>query len=106
MNSRKAYKEKYEAQLKEWGAKFEVLKAQAEKATAQAKIDFTSHVNSVQERFEAAKAKLNHLGKSTDATWHDVKKEADKAWHDIEHALEGALAAVKAHTTHESKKTD
>jgi hypothetical protein len=37
MESKKAYQEKMEAQLKEWSARIDLLKAKADKAKAEAK---------------------------------------------------------------------
>ena len=39
METRELYKQKYEAQLREWGAKIDVLKAEIDKRKAEAKID-------------------------------------------------------------------
>jgi hypothetical protein len=39
-DKRKAYEEKFDAQLKEWSAKTALLKAKAENAKAGAKIDY------------------------------------------------------------------
>lgn len=107
MDTRQAYKDKYEAQIKVWGAKVDEIKAHAQKAKAQAKIDIAPHVDSVHEKYEAAKAKLDHLGQATDDKWQDVKKEADKVWHELEHSVEGAFAAIKprSKTPDSAKKT-
>lgn len=106
METREAYKDKYEAQLKVWGAKVDVIKAQAEMVKAQAKIDLAPQVNAVHEKYEAAKATLEHLAKATDDKWTDIKSDADKAWHDFEASVQGAFAAIKPHAKkhdHEKK---
>lgn len=95
METREAYKQKYEAQVKEWGAKVDVLKARAEKAEAQAKIDLAPRVTGVEEKYQAAKAKLEHIAHATDDKWNDIKSDADKVWHDFEQAVSGAFAAMK-----------
>lgn len=104
MDTREAYKEKFEAKLKEWGAKIEDIKAQAKKTKAQAKIDLTSQMDTMNEKYEAAKARLEKVGHATDEKWHDVKKDADKAWHEAEHSIEGVFAALKAHTKTDDPK--
>jgi hypothetical protein len=97
METRNAYKEKYEAQLKEWGARVDVIKAQAQKLNAQVKIDVASHVDRVHERYAAAKVSLEDIARATDDKWNDARSGADRVWHDLEHAVEGALAALKPH---------
>lgn len=37
MNTKEAYQEKFEAQLREWAAKIDALQVKADKATAEAK---------------------------------------------------------------------
>ena len=39
-DKRKAYEEKFDAQLKEWSARIELLKAKADNARADAKIEY------------------------------------------------------------------
>ena len=40
MDKRKAYEEKFDAQLKEWSAEIALLNAKADKAKAEAKIEY------------------------------------------------------------------
>ena len=96
MDTRLAYKQKYEAQLKEWGAKIDGIKARSAKATAQAKIDVAPHVDAMHDKYEAAKAKLVHIAQATDDKWDDVTKDAELAWNDLRSSVEGAFAALKA----------
>jgi hypothetical protein len=102
METREAYRDKYEAQLKIWGAKVDVIKAQAEMVKAQAKIDLAPQVNVVHEKYEAAKAKLEHIAQATDDKWTDIMHDADKVWQDFEASVQGAFATIKSH----SKKHD
>ena len=56
METRELYRQKYEAQLHEWSAKIDVLKAQADKATAEAKLDAKPRLDALHAKLEAAKA--------------------------------------------------
>ncbi len=105
MDTREAYKEKYEAQLKVWGAKVDVIKAQAEMVKAQAKIDLAPQVNAVNEKYEAAKARLEQMAKATDDVWNDLKTDADKVWQDFEASVQGAFAAIRPHAKNHDPKT-
>ncbi len=106
METREAYKDKYEAQLKVWGAKVDVIKAQAEMVKAQAKIDLAPQVNTVHEKYEAAKAKLAHIAAATDDKWNDLKSDADKVWQDFEASVQGAFAALKPHAAKRDHKVE
>jgi hypothetical protein len=98
MEARELYKEKAEAQMHEWGAKLEVLKAKVEKLTAQAKIDMHPRVEAIHAKFDAAKAKLDAIGPATDEKWDEVAKDMDHAWSDFKAAVEGTFDAMKSHT--------
>lgn len=96
METRELYKQKYEAQMHEWSAKLDGLKAQSEKLTAQAKLDAKPHIDAVHAKFDAAKAKLSAIADATDDKWNDVVKDVDGAWGELKAAAEGAYDAMKA----------
>jgi hypothetical protein len=95
MYTREAYKQKYEAQLKIWGAKIDGITARSAKATAQAKIDVAPHVNAIHDNYAAAKAKLEQLAQATDDKWDDAAKDADRVWQDFKASVEGAFMALR-----------
>jgi F0F1-type ATP synthase membrane subunit b/b' len=97
METRELYQKKYEAQLKEWGAKMDEIDARARKTAAQAQIDLKPHLESVKTKFETAKSKLGHIAKATDDAWGSVKQDAHTAWRKIMSSVEGAFAAIKTH---------
>ena len=97
METRELYKQKYQAQMNEWSAKLDVMKAQTEKLTAQAKLDVKRHVDAVQAQFDAAQAKLNDIAGATDDKWDGFVKDVDSRWHDLKAAADGAFQAMKNH---------
>jgi len=97
METRELYKQKYEAQLREWHAKLDGMKAQAEKLTAQAKIDVKPHIDTAHAKFETAKAKLTEIAGATNEKWDAVVKDVDHAWNELKAAAEGAFDALKSH---------
>lgn len=98
MQARDLYKQKYEAQLHEWSAKVDELKAHSDKLTAQAKIDMLPRIETLQGKVDGAKAKLHDIATATDDKWDDVKKSTELAWNDVKAAVEGAYEAIKSHT--------
>jgi hypothetical protein len=94
MESRELYKQKYEAQIHEWSAKLDLMKAQSEKLTVQAKLEVKPLLDAAHARFDAAKAKLDQIATSTDDRWDDVVKSAANTWSELKAAAEGALQAV------------
>jgi hypothetical protein len=95
--TREIYRKKYEAQLKEWGAKVDALKAQADKLTAEAKLELRPQLDRSNKSYEAAKARLQKVTSATDDAWEGMKEDADKAWHDMKASVEGAFDALKKH---------
>ncbi|HRI70118.1 MAG TPA: hypothetical protein PK156_38070 [Polyangium sp.] len=98
METRELYKQKVEAQIHEWSAKLDVLKAKSEKLTVQAKLDMQPSIDAVHAKYDAAKAQLDKIGTASDDKWDEVVKDVDQAWNDFKAAVEGTFDAMKAHT--------
>lgn len=94
--TRDLYRQKYEAQLKEWGAKVDECKARSAKLAAQAQLDMKPHLDTMNDKVEAAKAKLRDIADATDDKWEEVKNGAEEAWQDAKAAVEGAYDALKS----------
>ncbi len=58
MSLKNAYEKKLQAQLDEWNAEIEKLKAKAHKANADAQIEYHKKLEEIKDKREAAKAKL------------------------------------------------
>ena len=97
METRDLYKQKYEAQVHEWTAKLDLMKAQSEKLTAQAKLDVKPHLDAVHAKYDAAKVRLEKLASTSDDKWNDVVAELDHGWTELKAAAEGAYDALKRH---------
>jgi hypothetical protein len=97
METRELYKQKVEAQLHEWSARLETMRAQTEKLSAQAKLDVKPQLDKVHAKFDAAKAKLDKFGATTNANWNELVADVDHAWNEVKAAAEGALDALKHH---------
>ena len=94
-DTRKAYEEKLDAQLKEWSAQIALLKAKADNAKADAKIEYYKTIEVLQSRQNNAKAKLQELKTAGDEAWEDIKAGAEKAWADVKTAYHDASSRFK-----------
>jgi len=92
---RKAYEEKYDAQLKEWNAEIALLKAKADKAKAEAKIEYYRTIETLQGKQDAAGKKLRELKAAGDDAWEDIKTGAENAWGELKTALHSAASKFK-----------
>jgi hypothetical protein len=94
-DKRKAYEEKLDAQLKEWSAQIELLKAKTDNAKADAKIEYYKTIEALQSKQNEAKAKLRELKTAGDAAWEDLKTGAEKAWAEVKAAYHEASSRFK-----------
>jgi len=94
-NKRKAYEEKLAAQLQEWNAQITLLKAKAETAKANAKIEYYSTLEVLQHKRDTAQAKLQELKEAGDEAWEELKIGAEKAWAEIKTVFHEAVAKFK-----------
>lgn len=94
-NNRKAYEEKVDAQLEEWSAQIALLKAKADKAKAEAKIEYFNTIEALQRKHDEASTKLHQLKTAGDDAWDDIKTGAEKAWDDVKTAFHEAVSKFK-----------
>ncbi len=94
-NKRKAYEKKLVAQLDEWNAQIDLLKAKADKVTAEAKIEYYKTIEALQRKQDVAETKLHKLKNAGDEAWEDLKTGAEKAWAEVENAFSEATSKFK-----------
>ncbi len=92
---RKAYEEKFDAQLKEFSAQIALLKARADKGKAEAKIEYYKTVEALQQKQDEAMKKLHELKSAGDEAWEDLKTGAENAWDEVKAAFYGAASKFK-----------
>lgn len=95
MGRREAYQQKMEAQLKEWAATIELLKAKADKAQAEAKIEYYRELELLRSKLAAAQQKLRGLKAAGDGAWDDLKASLEKAWGELKKGLDSAASKFK-----------
>ena len=94
-DKRKAYEEKLDAQLKEYNAQIALLKAKAENAKADARIDYYKTIEALEQKQDKAKTKLQELQTAGDEAWEAVKTGAEKAWAEVKTAYHDAVSKFK-----------
>lgn len=95
MGLRQAYEEKMDAQLQEWGAKFEELRAQADKAEADAKIQLYAQIEALRAKQVAAAKKLRHLKEAGEDSWEDIRAGVESAWGELGKAVDTTISNFK-----------
>lgn len=94
-DKRRAYEEKLAAQLREWNAQITLLKAKADTAKANAKIEYYTTLEVLQHKRDAAQVKLQELKEAGDEAWEELKIGVEKAWAEIKTAFHEAIAKLK-----------
>lgn len=95
MATKEAYRQKLQAQLKEWDAKLDQLSAKAQKATADARISYENELESLKSKRAAAQNTLEELGRRGEHAWEDMKDGAEKVWDEMSKAMEKVAARFK-----------
>ena len=88
--TRKAYEEKFDAQLTVWNAEIALLNAKADRAKAETKIEYYKTIDMLQSKHDAAQAKLQELKAAGDGAWRDLKTGAENVWTDVKTAFGSA----------------
>lgn len=87
MELRNAYKQKMEAQLKEWSAQINLLEAKLDKFSAEMRVKRAEELHALRARQHAAAEKIKELEKSTGDAWNQTRATADKMWEDLKASL-------------------
>lgn len=104
--TRDLYRQKYEAQLREWEAKVQEMRARSDRLDAQARLDMRTHFDTVDARWQAARSRLRDIGDAAEDTWEDMLRNAEKAWSDFKSAVEGAYDAFRSHGSSQGRRNN
>jgi multidrug resistance efflux pump len=96
MNMKDAYVEKIQARLNQWDSEIEKLKAEAEEANADAKLEYVAQIRELQEKQKDAQSKLDALRRAGDDAWLDLKVGVEGAWASLENAAKNAISRFAA----------
>ena len=95
MDKKEEYREKLEAQLKEWKAKIDTLEVRGAKFTAETKTDLMKEIEELRRKKGIVKDKWNEMQKSGGDSWDTMKDGVEKVAADLKHAMERVLSRFK-----------
>lgn len=90
MSMKEAYEQKIEAQLDEWKAEIEKMKAQARNADAEAQLEYYKQIEELRMKQETAREKLGELKQAGEDAWEDMKSGIELAWDSLGEAMKSA----------------
>lgn len=95
MSDKAAYEKKFKAQLDEWRAEIDRLKALAEQADADARIKYKAQIEELRRMQDDAVSRMEELRRASDDAWLDLKTGMDNAWKSFETALKSAASRFR-----------
>lgn len=95
MSTKEAYEKKLQAQLDEWSAEIDKLKAKANAAEADAQLEYQRKVDELRSMQETASTQLAELKAAGSDAWEEMKDGIDKAWSSLESTLKSAASKFK-----------
>ena len=91
LKDRKAYEKKLDAQLAQWKAEIDVLKAKAKRTEVDARVNYDQVVDALQRKHDEAGNHLRKLKTAGDDAWESVKVGTDKIWSEFKAMLQGLV---------------
>ena len=95
MSMKEAYEQKLQAQLDEWSAEIDKLKAKADSAEADAQLEYYKKIEELRLMRETAVNKLTELKDAGGDAWEDLKAGIDSSWDSLGNALKSAASRFK-----------
>ena len=92
MTLKEAYEKKLQAQLEEWSAEIDKLKAKADKAGADAQINYSRHIEELKSMQTAASKKLVELKNASEDTWEGLRQDMDELGRSLGNTLKSAIS--------------
>ena len=90
MSNKQAYQQKVQAQLDEWSAEIDKLRAKADKADADAQIALNREIDDLRDKKNQAREKLDELSDASEGAWEDLKTGIEAASNQLGQALRSA----------------
>ncbi|MGJ3260314.1 MAG: coiled coil domain-containing protein [Rhodospirillales bacterium] len=90
MSSKQAYQKKIQAQLDEWSAEIDKLRAKADRADAEAEIALNREIDNLRDKRNQARQKLDELSSAGEDAWEDIKTGVEAASNALGQAVRSA----------------
>jgi len=91
MTTKESYEKKLQAQLDEWKAEIDKLRARAEGAQADAQIEYERQIEDLQALQESANRRLLELKEAGDEAWEDLRAGAQESVETLGQSIRSAM---------------
>ncbi len=87
MDEKKLYEQKLQAQLDEWRAEIDKLKAKANSASADAQLELSRQIEDLEVRLEEGSNRLSELSQASGEAWVKLREGLESAWDSLSTAM-------------------
>lgn len=95
MDEKKLYEQKLQAQLDEWKAEIDKLKAKAHGASADTQLEFNRKVQDLELKLKDGSDQLSELSEASGEAWETVRQGLESAWDSLSTAMADAATKFK-----------
>jgi len=95
MMDKKLYQKKMQAQLDEWKADVDKLRARASRASADTQLKMNEQISALDSKIAEGKAKLSELSGAGEDAWESIRDGVESAWDSLRSAVSDAAAKFK-----------
>lgn len=95
MDTKDAYKQKLNAQLKEWSAQIKLLSAKVENKGADVNLGYAKELEEIRRRQEDVARRIKELDEARGDAWETIKGTTEKVVDDLKTGIAQALSRFK-----------
>ncbi|MGB5268578.1 MAG: hypothetical protein WBN30_18450 [Polyangiales bacterium] len=95
MKDRELYQQKMQAQLDQWKAEVDKLKAKSSGSSADAQLDINRQIRALERKIEEGKGKLSEIAAAGEDAWESIKDGVESAWDALKSGVTDAAAKLK-----------
>lgn len=95
MSEKNLYMKKKRAQLEEWKADIDKIKAKSSGASADAQIELNKQIKILKGKIEEGKDKLTEISDASEDAWESIKEGVETSWDSMISAFSDAASKFK-----------
>ncbi len=95
MDEKQLYEQKLQAQLDEWKADIDKLKAKADGARADAQLELKRQIDELELKLQDGRSRLAELSKASGEAWVTLREGMESAWESLSTAMSEAASKFK-----------
>ncbi|MBW6520199.1 MAG: hypothetical protein K0A99_04185 [Desulfoarculaceae bacterium] len=95
MSDKKLSQQKKQAQLDEWKAEVDKLRARLSGATAEAQLKMKEQIKTLEKKIEEGKAKVAEIAAAQEDAWESIKDRVESGWKSLKSSVSDIIAKFK-----------